>query len=122
MAIIKDIEDYLQQNTRNKIVFCPTEIEGIAFVDAGRSLSMAILDGEDAANAVNHLFGSSHNHPSIGNYLALKNNGILFEPELKLNLRDILLSYSKNQCLVILEDPDLMPLLNLQALPYVVLK
>ena len=122
MASIKDIEDYLRQNTRNKIVFCLTEIDGIAFVDAGRSLSLAILDGEDAANAVSHLFGSSHNHPSIGNYLALKNIGILFEPELKLNLRDILLSYSKNLCLVILEDPDLMPLLNLQALPYVVLK
>lgn len=122
MANIKDIEDYLRQNTRNKIVFCPTELNGIEFVDAGRSLSSAILDGEDAANAVSHLFGSSHNHPSIGNYLALKNIGILFEPELKLNLRDILLSYSKNLCLVILEDPDLMPLLNLQALPYVVLK
>ena len=122
VANCKEIEEYMQLNTRNKIVFCTSSFEGINFVDAGYHLSLAIQSGEDAVSAVSTLFGGTAHHPSIGLYLALKNIGILFEPELKLNLRDILLSYSKNQCLIILDDPDLMPLLNLQAVPYVVLK
>lgn len=122
MANFKEIEDLVQQNTRNKIVFCTDSIDGIDFVDAGFRLALAIQSGEDATSAVSMLFGSTAQHPTIGNYLALKNIGILFEPELKLNIRDILLSYSKNQCLVIQADSDLMPLLQIKGLPYIVLK
>lgn len=122
MANFKEIEDLVQQNTRNKIVLCTDSIDGIDFVDAGYRLAMAIQSGEDATSAVSMLFGSSVQHPTIGNYLALKNVGILFEPELKLNLRDILLSYSRNQCLIIQADSDLMPLLEIQGLPYMILK
>lgn len=122
MSNSKEIDIYVQQNTRNKIVFCTNSIDDIDFVDAGYRLAMAIQSGEDATSAVSMLFGSSVQHPTIGNYLALKNIGILFEPELKLNLRDILLSYSKNQCLIIQADSDLLPLLDIQGLPYMVLK
>ncbi len=47
------------------------------------------------------LKASTNNDDIIGEYVAISNWGILFEPELKLNLLSLFDSYSKNQTLIL---------------------
>lgn len=109
MRIHQEIADYVSQDTRNKIVFCKCPIEGIEFLNVGHDLSALLSD-----NALNNMDAhrnllsvSSKNATNIGQYLALENVGILFEPELKLDIRNLLDIYSKNQCLIIKSNAEL---------------
>lgn len=105
MIDIKDISSYIQQSTRNKIVFCREEIDGIRFIDVGMQLSL--LMGENPVEMpgfetmYRQILNRSSVHDIIGPYLAIANIGILFEPELKLDVQSIINQYSRNQCLII---------------------
>ena len=111
MLTIQDIAYYLQQNTRNKIVFCRESIDGIHFINVGLELSQILdknPDGIDEADtAYKQVLGQSQENSVIGMYLALENIGILFEPDLRLDVRSILDAYSKNQCLLIMTDAEI---------------
>ena len=119
MQAINEIANYVSQNTRNKIVFCANSIDELKFVDIGYTLSKMLEDNwENKEASITQLFVTNETHNNIGKYFAIKNVGILFEPELKLNIHDILESYSKNQCLIIQTDSELFELFNLQGLSY----
>lgn len=105
MLTIQDIAYYLQQNTRNKIVFCREGIDGIRFINVGSELSQILGENPDdmvgADTAYKQVLGQSQENSLIGMYLALANIGIMFEPDLRLDVRSILDAYSKNQCLIV---------------------
>jgi len=105
MATIQDISTYLQQGTRNKIVFCKDDIEGIQFVNVGMELA-SLLDKQPVLisgveTIYRQVLNKSQQDKDIGIYLAIENIGILFEPELKIDIRSILSNFSKNQILIV---------------------
>lgn len=100
-----EISNYLKQGTRNNIVFCQDTIAGIDFLNVGKELSL-LLDkthGEFSGfdSACKQLLSKSKCNDIIGSYLAIENIGFLFEPELTFDFRNMLCSYSQNQCLII---------------------
>ena len=119
MQALVEISELVAQNTRNKLVFCGHSIDGISFVDVGFELSLRLSKSSyDNDSALTDVLGQSFHHDKIGTYLAITNIGILFEPELKLNIRDILDSYSKNQCLIVQSDAELLKRIDLQGLSH----
>ena len=117
--ILTDIKDYIAQTTRNKIVICRYNIGGLEFINVGYELAKLLsknsYNNEEAVCAI--LDKTFHNE-TIGNYLALTNISIIFEPELKINVSDILDTYSKNQCLIIHTDMDITQWTNKNGLSY----
>ena len=119
MQALVEISELVAQNTRNKLVFCDHSIDGICFVDVGFELSLRLSKSSyDNDSALTDVLGQSLHHDKIGSYIAICNISILFEPELKLNIRDILDSYSKNQCLIVQAEAELLERINLQGLSY----
>lgn len=108
MDHIDNIAQYLQQNTRNKIVFCREHIEGLKFIDIGHELSLIIgipnglICGYETA--YKQIFNQGFYDDTLGPYLAIENIGILFEPEMRLDLRSVIDTYSRDICLIIKSD------------------
>ena len=93
--------------SRNKIVFCHEPITHLQFVDVGRELSAAIKEQEEPSSfssACKRIFEQTYQDEVLGAYLALSNWAILFEPDLKLDLRSIVESFSINKSLIMLSD------------------
>lgn len=89
---------------RNKLVLCHELDDSLHFVNVGLELSRSINDSIESINhmdAVKSVLAQTRHDDTIGEYLALTNIGILFEPELKLNMRTLLDNYSLNQTLII---------------------
>ena len=106
MSQLKQISKYISQNTRNRIVFSDSSIDGLDFVDVGFCMATELARNHDAnpVDLANKILSVTKANAEIGNYLAIDNIGILFEPELKLDIRGLLDSYSKNQTLIIRSD------------------
>ncbi|MGF0098835.1 hypothetical protein ACQRD6_10900 [Prevotella sp. SGI.027] len=93
--------------SRNKIIFCHEPITHLHFVDVGIELSSAIKGQEEPSgysNACKRIFEQTYKDEVVGSYLALSNWSILFEPDLKLDLRSIIESFSINKCLILLSN------------------
>ena len=93
--------------SRNKIVFCHEPITHLHFVDVGKDLSSAIKKQEEPSghsSACKRIFEQTYKDEVVGPYLALSNWSILFEPDLKLDLRSIIESFSINKCLILLSN------------------
>lgn len=86
-------------------------MQGLQYVDVGFALSLRLKTNENNSpviDIVSQILNENiRNDAEIGYYLAIENIGILFEPELKLDVRSIIDSYSKNQCLVVLTDAEI---------------
>ena len=103
---------YLQQTTRNRLVFCHELIEGLTFVNLGKELSTAIACGNlrspmiayTAEDALVEILSSPQNDFEIGSYVAIDNIGIVFEPELEFNLKTTLDNASTNKTIIIRSD------------------
>lgn len=106
--IKQEIAHYMEQNTRNRILFCKSSIEGILYINVGKFVARLLQSGVSAMEACQKLY-SNHTYfdEVIGRYLALDNVGILLEPELKIDLRNLLDTQSKNQCLLIRSDAEI---------------
>ena len=101
------IKQFISQVSRNKIIFCHEPITHLHFVDVGKELSFVIKEQEELSgysSACKRIFEQTYNDEVIGSYLALSNWLILFEPDLKLDLRSIVESFSINKCLILLFD------------------
>ena len=101
------IKQFISQVSRNKIIFCHEPISNLHFVDVGKELSFVIKEQEEPSgysSACKRIFEQTYNDEVIGSYLALSNWLILFEPDLKLDLRSIVESFSINKCLILLFD------------------
>ena len=101
------IKQYISQVSRNKIIFCHEPITHLHYVDVGKGLSSAIKEQEEPSSyssACKRIFEQTYKDEVVGPYLALSNWSILFEPDLKLDLRSILESFSINKCLILLSN------------------
>ena len=117
--ILTNIKNYISQNTRNKIVICRDYIDDLQFINVGYDLSKLLSkNSHNYEEAVSVIIDKTYHDETIGNYLALSNIAILFEPELKINVSDILDTYSKNQCLIIQTDMEITNWVNLNGLSY----
>lgn len=89
------LASYINRQAKHNLLFTSHEAEGISYVDVGRLLASEIESHlQDkrlcmkAEDALRKILGSSFgNNDEIGEYLAIKNIGILFEPALKLDVR-----------------------------------
>ncbi len=73
-------------------------------MDVGKELSSSIMGIEDPSafsSACKRIFEQTFHDEIIGAYLAISNWSILFEPDLKLDLRSIVESFSINKCLIL---------------------
>ena len=117
--VLTDIKDYIAQTTRNKIVICRDCIGELEFINVGYELSKLLSKNSyNYEEAVSAILDNTFHNEIIGNYLALTNIAILFEPELKINVSDILDAYSRNQCLIIQTDLDITNWTNINGLSY----
>ena len=101
------IKQYISQVSRNKIIFCQEPITHLHYVDVGKELSSAIKEQEEPSSyssACKRIFEQAYKDEVVGPYLALSNWSILFEPDLKLDLRSIIESFSINKCLILLSN------------------
>ncbi len=104
MSDKEKIKQFISQVSRNKIIFCHKPITNLHFVDVGKELSYAIIGKEDSpafSNACKRIFEQSSHDEIIGSYLALSNWTIFFEPDLKLDSRSLIESFSINKCLIL---------------------
>lgn len=100
--IKQKIASYAKQGLRHKIVLCEERIEDLEYLDVGWSFARLLRTGNLPDSAIRELLSSSVGEDkNIGRYLALCNIGILWEPELKLDIGNLLDGYSQNQCLII---------------------
>lgn len=109
MCQLKFISNYIKQNTRNKIVFCSCDVDGLRFINIGWEFANII--SKNPSNVLDtlreFLSNSTQKSEEINEYLAVENIGIMFEPELRFDVRNFLDSYSKNQCLIIKSDAEI---------------
>ncbi len=111
MGLSSDIINFVHAEGRNKIVFCHQPIDGLSFVNVGRELSLLINDDaseENIQRSIKNVLSRTNRYEQIGDYLAIENVGILFEPELRLNLRSIFDGHSKNQTLFVCCDGEIV--------------
>lgn len=107
--MIKQISKYLSVGLRHKLFLVSSQDHDLNFVDIGFNLSKAIenkLDNKHlsllADEKLEELIKSNVvSHPEIGKYVAIRNIGILFEPDLKLDLRAKFDSWAKSYVLIV---------------------
>ena len=106
------IADYLAQATRNRLVFCHEQIEGLTFVNVGKILAENLTKQDlhspmiayMAEEVLSEILSSTKVDDEIGSYVALNNIGVLFEPDLAFNLKSVIDSASTNKVVIILSD------------------
>lgn len=106
------ILEYLKNHSRHKMIVHIEEFKGIKYVDIGKSLSIQIekksnnknlsLLAKDKLNQI--LTEGIEKNRVYGNILAIKNLGILFEKELKIDFINLIENFSKTTPLFILWD------------------
>lgn len=106
---MKTLKQYIPVGTRHKLLFTSYHPEGIEYVDMGvllaHEIGSSLLDrhlpliADDAVENIikNHI---KHND-EIGNYVAIRNIGILFEPALRLDLHAKFNSWSRAYTLIV---------------------
>ncbi|MBR3479471.1 MAG: hypothetical protein IKH32_02015 [Prevotella sp.] len=106
---IQHIVAFLQQATRNRLVFCHDHIDDLLYVNIGRTLAN-LLSNENlrspmiayaAEDALAEILSLTQEDSHIGTYVAIENIGILFEPDLGINLKSTLDSASTNKTIII---------------------
>lgn len=102
----------INQQARHKLLFVEPDITDLQFVDLGKELALKLADKLDskmlpmiAEDALDEIIDNhADQHPDLGDYVAFKNIGILFEADLKLNLHDKFDQYARSKvCIVKLE-------------------
>ncbi len=107
--MIQQIAQHLSVELRHKLFFVSSQDNDINFADIGYNLSRAIEDNLDnkhlslfADEKLEELIkGNVISNPEIGKYVAIGNIGILFEPELKFDLRAKFDSWAKSYVLIV---------------------
>lgn len=105
------IAQFLKYSPRNKVVFTPSVPSCLYTLDVGYELASLIKDELDsphlpmiAEDCLYSLIKHAITHDEIiGNYVAIINWGILFEPSLKFNLLSLFDSLSKSNTLILVD-------------------
>ena len=104
-----DLTTYLSKNPKYKLVFDPSSSLDVESVDAGAYLANVLQSKVQkknlnmyASDAIRKMLGEHiHEHPQYGQYVALSNIGILFEPALAFNLETLVEQTAKSVLLII---------------------
>lgn len=96
-------------DSRHRLLFISNEAEGLTYVDIGAQLSVAInsiLHGKHLAMKTDEkleeiIDQNTKTDLNIGDYVAIRNIGILFEPDLKINLHTKFDTWSKTRLLIV---------------------
>jgi phage pi2 protein 07 len=102
------IPDFLDQNPRNKIVISKSELPDLQYLNIGEELAMILKDKSltrrlslIAETEIQKLIDKNViSNPALGKLIAIKNPGILLEPELKFNLLSFLENFSRDILIV----------------------
>lgn len=105
------IAQFLKYSPRNKVVFTPSVPSCLNTLDAGYKLASHIKEELDsphlpmiAEDCLYSLIKHAITYDEIiGNYVAITNWGILFEPILKFNLLSLFDSFSKSNTLILVD-------------------
>lgn len=104
-----EILSFLKTQSRNKIIFYKDSIIDITAIDLGTELAQTLFNLNDLTKLpmkVSYELDKIMNtaiieHEIFGRLLAISNLGILFEPELKVNVNNLLEKYSNNNALFV---------------------
>lgn len=104
-----NLKTYLSNKPKYKLVFDPSSSLDVESVDAGAYLANVLQSKVQkknlnmyASDAIRKMLSEHiHEHPLYGQYVAIKNIGILFEPTLAFNLETIVEQTSKDVLLII---------------------
>jgi len=105
-SLNQHIIEFLDTNPKNRIVFCNQSEYAI---DMGKELSNRIkphLEHKRLSMKTKDLIdelvqSNTKSSDEIGKYITIKNLGILFEPELKINFEHFLKTYSSDITIII---------------------
>ena len=105
-SLNQHIIEFLDTNPKNRIVFCNQSEYAI---DMGKELSNRIkphLEHKRLSMKTNDIIDelvqyNTKSSDEIGKYITIKNLGILFEPELKINFEHFLKTYSSDITIII---------------------
>jgi len=106
---IQSLSIYVNRQSRSNLLFTTEVVEGLSFLDIGRLLSGEIESslekkrlGMIAEDSLKRILNRGLCFNSeIGEYLAIKNIGILFEPGLHLDVKAILKNWSRDHVLIV---------------------
>lgn len=106
---MKILKQYIPNGTRHKLLFTSHHAEGINFVDMGALLARTIESSLSnrhlpfvAEEKLEKIIKENVCHSSeIGDYIAIRNIGILFEPVLRLDLHAKFSTWSKAYVLIV---------------------
>lgn len=110
-----NILSYLKSTARNKIVLFRDDIPGVEPFDIGIAIAEKIVNLLDdrklsfkAKNEIDKLFSSILiNHETFGKLMAISNIGILFEPDLKIDILSLFERFSCDNALFIKWDGEI---------------
>lgn len=114
--MITRISEYIKSHPRNKIVFITKDLPDIKYVDIGKELSQVLfpLRGKKILpmkvfDSLENIFRTSiqTSDDRFGEYVAISNPGILFEPELKIDFGQFLSKWSANNTLFVKWEGDI---------------
>ena len=111
------IFNYINNQSRNKIVIYQKALPIVISLDIGASLAQEIKEFPNKNNLTLKVKGkldqilSDHiqSDVELGTYLAIHNIGILFEPDLKIDFLALIDNLSKNQILFIKWEGEMGP-------------
>lgn len=106
---MKALKPYIAAGARHKLLFVSHLIEGVTFVDVSARLSAAIepylhkkglsFIAEDAIEDI--IKQNTITDPDIGEYVAIQNIGILFEPALGINIQSKFDYWARTRVLIV---------------------
>jgi hypothetical protein len=114
-AIINSIANYINAQSRNKIIFHSQDFSDFKSVNIGLRMSENIYNFKETSrfamrvsSELNSILDAAiANHEILGSYLSIENLGILFEPELKIDFERILDNFSQNNVLFVKWDGEI---------------
>lgn len=115
MTIVNDkILKFIAGHPRTTIILTRCPLDGFVWVDLGREFSKLLqpilrhklMQALAMENLESFIVDNTEELPIVGEYIALKNTGILFEPELQIDIRNFLEQWGKNQMVLFQLSPN----------------
>ena len=107
--MLSELYQFSKSPSRNHIAFVKGNVENLEYVDLGYELSLKIEDiltdrrlsmkAQDYLKSI--IMSNIHKDNDLGEYIAIKNIGILFEPELNFSPEAFFNSWSQNTLLIV---------------------
>ena len=108
-TMILNIEQFIKSKPRHRLVLSKNYVNGCQYVDLGKTLSKVLSEDFLSPNIVMNTDDALQDilnkytliHSLFGNYIAIDNIPILFEPELRINVKMLIENWAKSQLLIV---------------------